>query len=190
MHARPSAFCTFHSFMATTTESKPLKFIADFLSATRTQDSLVTDFFLVFSRFEYALKRAGYIVPGTEHAKPDWKRFASDAATTFDERFCPQLDSAVSYLKVDPPKQQIVSSGLLAWRKIPERDGELWLGVILRWVRAVRNNLFHGGKFPLPIGPIAEPTRNHFLLHCSLIILDDMLRISLQVREHFLTPLE
>ena len=40
---------------------------------------------------------------------------------------------------------------------------------LLLMVRTVRNNLFHGGKFPLI--PVSEPSRDSTLLHHSITIL-------------------
>jgi hypothetical protein len=44
---------------------------------------------------------------------------------------------------------------------------------LLRLVRDVRNNLFHGGKYPAPTGPVdGEVLRNSKLLKACLTILD------------------
>jgi hypothetical protein len=37
---------------------------------------LVLQFFLVFARFEYALKRSGFLRGNESKVEPDWDRFA------------------------------------------------------------------------------------------------------------------
>src|SRR5947209_17300528 len=72
-------------------------------------DEVVWQFFVTFSRFEYALKRAGF-VKGNNYgnALPDWGKFARER---LNERITDITDTeftkARSYLLQEPPRRQI-----------------------------------------------------------------------------------
>ena len=155
-------------------------------------DRLVEDrelgfrFFAVFSRFEYALKRSNFIKKGQfDAAMPDWDRFATQLRGHFagvkDEHFI----IACKYLEEEPPKKQIVQQGRLAWHDNAPRDDDFEEKYLLRLVRTVRNNLFHGGKYPYPIGSLPEAIRNRVLLENSMVILEQCLALSLELRSHY-----
>jgi hypothetical protein len=54
------------------------------------------------------------------------------------------------------------------------------------YVRTVRNNLFHGGKFPRT-GSVEEPLRNKKLITECLAVLDCLLKLPLpnDVKDYF-----
>jgi hypothetical protein len=52
-------------------------------------------------------------------------------------------------------------------------------------VRTVRNNLFHGGKFPMPVGPVDDVAHNTELVSSSLRVLRACLRFDSDVRASF-----
>lgn len=54
---------------------------------------------------------------------------------------------------------------------------------MLRLVRVVRNNLFHGGKYQS--GPFDEIARNENLLEAAITVLSHCLALSDPVREAF-----
>ena len=64
-------------------------------------------------------------------------------------------------------------------------QGEHREGYVLRLVRVVRNNLFHGGKYPIPIEPLEDMARNEVLLNPSIVVLRNCLSISDPVRAAF-----
>jgi hypothetical protein len=68
----------------------------------------------------------------------------------------------------NPPKKQVVASDGLGWRESPP-TGLPEAEKILLYVRRVRNNLFHGGKFN---GKWFAPERSGELIKHCLIILD------------------
>jgi len=151
---------------------------------------LAWEFFVFFSRFEYALKRdRRFLMPGTGDAQPSWDRFASDSNAAFRPEASPQLKAAVDYYLAQPPRKQVRANGEMSWSAPQAWDGQepllIWL---LRAVRAVRNNLFHGGKFP--VVPIAEPSRDRDLLTHGLAILGSALTMDPQVHRHFEEGLE
>ncbi len=144
---------------------------------------LLLNFFLRFSRFEFALKAAGYAVGNETRVDPNWTDFARDITADFDRVHSPELDDACDFFLTNPPHKQVLVNGQLAWSgQLPnEQDGEVAL--LLSLVRRVRNNLFHGGKYNA--GLHDEPARNTRLLHSGLLVLDECLRTSDRVRRYY-----
>ncbi len=143
-------------------------------------DSLAVSLFKEFARFEYALKAANFH-SGDGDADPNWRRFALSIEDSIANPQSPGLRKAVEYMLAHPPKKQVVRHGLLAWDvAVPTTDSRADL--VLLYVRRVRNNLFHGGKFN---GHWFEPERSEELLHHSLVILDACLAASSDVREAY-----
>lgn len=144
---------------------------------------LVTDFSIIFSRFEYALKRTDKYVDGDEKGvKPDWDKFAKEHNSKFTPKPTTELDEAVKYLKANPPKKQIIKDGVLAWADVPQQ-GTSELQQILCAVRRVRNNLFHGGKFP--DGVVYDSGRDVKLLQSCITILEACLSWNDEVKRNF-----
>ncbi|MGH8771200.1 MAG: hypothetical protein ACRD8U_24160 [Pyrinomonadaceae bacterium] len=142
-------------------------------------------FFVFFSRFEYALKRhSQYLMPGTGDAQPNWDRFASDHATKFDPTSTPALGIAIKYFKTSPPRKQLRNNGEMSWSEPIQHDGrEPLLVWLLRVVRIVRNNLFHGGKFLML--PVSDPSRDRNLITNAVVILDACLKLDPSVNSKF-----
>jgi len=143
---------------------------------------LIINFFLRFARAEYSLKRAGYVIGGENKVDADWNKFASDMQHEFNPEAFEELSFAVKYLLDNPPKKQILTDGTLDWTDSGCGSNND-LPCLLVLVRRVRNNLFHGGKFPLR--PIPEVSRNEILLHCSLVILVAALQLNPDVMRFF-----
>lgn len=158
---------------------EPIRRIAD-----STDRKLAWQFFVFFSRFEYALKRSKYLMPGTGDAQAHWDLFASDHNAKFAAIEDPALASAVAYFKNAPPKKQTRDNGKLGWaepRSYDKREPLLvWL---LLAIRTVRNNLFHGGKFPQ--FPVTDPSRDRELIESAITILGYALTLNQDVRHRF-----
>ena len=158
-------------------------------SITGRNDEVVLQFFVAFSRFEYALKRAGF-VKGDRHnnASADWCRFAQDR---IDPRISGIMDTgfteARSYLLQKSPQRQILrSNNNIGWSANSKWSNESEGEYLLRLVKDTRNNLFHGGKYPLPDGPVSDCTlRNSQLLQACLTILNYCLSIDEEVKSFF-----
>ena len=144
---------------------------------------LVLRFFLVFSRFEFALKFAGYARGNENYVEPNWKCFAASIRDRFDKNHSPQLAQACDYFLVNPPNQQVWIDSSLAWSpNIPtNRNSEPELLIAL--VKRVRNNLFHGGKYHAKMHE--ETARSEELLRGSILILEECLRASPKVRRAY-----
>lgn len=137
---------------------------------------LASELFRTFSRMEYSLKATGFFCGGSE-AKADWRRFASSIEAKLSNPDTDELREAIEYILHNPPKKQVTKDNLLAWSDAPP-DANSKADLILLYVRRVRNNLFHGGKFN---GRWFAPERSHELLRCSLIILRACLEAAPQV---------
>ena len=157
-------------------------------SLTGDDGELVLQFFVAFSRFEYALKRAGFVKNSAyDTALPDWQKFAK-------KRFVAQLASisdiefteAKSYMLQNPPRKQtfVKLDKRMMWQNNTKRSGEGEAEYLLRLVRDVRNNLFHGGKYPEE--PVSdESLRNGKLLQACLTILEKCLSLNTDVNGFF-----
>jgi len=138
----------------------------DFYKQLGIDRALVSRFFIVFSRLEYALKRTG----STKYARGDenwveanWTAFASEVDSRFRPEKTAALSQAVEYIEHHPPLKQVLASHRLDFKPVVEDTG-VRLNNLLLAVRRARNNLFHGGKFPDPTGPIKDPGHDKDLL--------------------------
>lgn len=141
---------------------------------------LAAKLFTTFARFEYALKAAGFH-KGDGAAEANWRAFAESVEAFFDDPQEAALKEAVTYILEHPPNKQMVEGGVLRWEgAAPQTD--LQSDRVLIYVRRVRNNLFHGGKFN---GRWFEPQRSAELLLHSLTILNACLAASAPVNEAY-----
>ncbi len=153
----------------------------EIVSGHRIDRKLVADFFMLFARAEYALKRAGYVCEGrTGEPRIKWDDFARRVGGPLFESQDPDLMKAIRHLTDHPPKRQTVSRGSLTWedRKSADPQDPIFL---IRSVRTVRNNLFHGGKEIR--GTLVE--RDRILLKSSLLTLIHAINLEQDVRHAF-----
>jgi hypothetical protein len=132
---------------------------------------LAIEFLGIFARFEYALKRAGFIEGNENRVAADWDRFGRELELAKPEVLAPIVGCG-QYLLSNPPKKQAIEDGRLVW-KTRGASGRSTIEEILLSVRTVRNNVFHGGKFPE--GPVSEPLRNERLIRDCLAVLNALL---------------
>ena len=139
---------------------------------------LIFDFFIVFSRFEFALKRCGYLKGNSNQAEPDWNKFCNDFQGKYDKKVSPEFQSAWEYYTTHPPMKQVVKDDQIVWKENKQgSDSEFrW---ILRSIRTVRNNLFHGGKFPY------DQVRDNALLFHGLMILNEVIKYDIKLERMF-----
>jgi hypothetical protein len=129
-------------------------------------NELSQEVFRTFARCEYALKAAGFHC-GDGDANVNWRNFAVSIEHAFANPHDPVFANAITYILAQPPKKQVVKNGQFQWEAaIPPTNSRADL--VLLYVRRVRNNLFHGGKFN---GHWFEPQRSGDLLRHSLVIL-------------------
>ena len=142
----------------------------------------------MFSRFEYTLKQTGFVIERFGSAFADWDAFAT-------ERLQPKLNgihnptfvAARTLLLSDPPKRQIKDKHAGKWHwdpATPQRNGESDAQYLLRLVRNVRNNLFHGGKYPE--GPVMDSQlRDRQLLEACLNVIGECCSLDSGFRDVF-----
>lgn len=156
--------------------------------------NLVLKFLAAFARFEYALKRAGYLSGDEKGCFPDWGKFQAEHGTEFSGLYLEGLAEAKHYLSSFFPKKLIVREGSMAWSESLPPHGRSSLEFQAIMVRRVRNNLFHGEKTSIFVGRdgmakgpavIGEPSRNELLLRCCLVLLEAFLKCSFAVRSAF-----
>jgi len=126
-----------------------------------------------FARFEYALKREGMLKGNDKRAEAGWDCYAKRVRHLFEPLISTPIKASVDYLLALPPQRQVVLSGELRFAAISKDVSESNAGYLLRLVRTVRNNLFHGGKFSEPGGPIAETSHDQNLLRHALTVLEE-----------------
>ena len=129
-------------------------------------DDLASNLFHVFSRTEYALKASGFN-NGDGEAQANWRSFALAVEAVVANPDTPALQEAIDFYFNVPPKKQVIVSGAIQW-KVSEPQTESRAEKLLIYVRRVRNNLFHGGKFN---GHWFEPERSEPLLRHGLTVL-------------------
>ena len=149
------------------------------------------EFFSTFSCFEFALKNSGWYRPPRNNedpntgyrAEPDWDRFARSLNGTFRFDTSTHLAEACDYLLMNPPWREVVANGSLMWDAAAESNTLSDVEKLLRYVRRVRNNLFHGGTFSTL--PVLDRRRKAELLQFSLVVLKECLRLSPSVRAEY-----
>jgi len=156
------------------------------------KSTLIENFFLTFSRFEYALKASNFFKqpnPSVTNAlrprdaQPDWDSFAVSLRQTFQNDKNDRLLEACEYIIESPPWKQVIINDALAWESPIRPEHETDIEFILRMVRCIRNNLFHGAKFNNEDFEQKERTKK--LLDCSLIILQECLSLSARVKDAY-----
>ena len=81
----------------------------------------------------------------------------------------------------------MIDDGKLGWRDRTFNPNDPEINKLSLSIRDIRNNLFHGGKFNGNYQ--ADISRNYILLKNAIIILNDWLSLSDQVRHNFLEPI-
>lgn len=135
-------------------------------------EKLVLVFLYAFSRFEYALKRSGYHGQDGKVAQADWDRFENALTGLPPADLAPVL-ALGDYTLAKPPKKQVVKGGGLNWEDSAPTASEIKTLII--YVRRIRNNLFHGGKFPE--GHVHDVARDTDLLRSGVSVLKALLTL-------------
>lgn len=121
--------------------------------------------FVAFSRFEHGLIETGFIHDNQVSA--DWHGFSQEISDVFRLDSSETLQTACNYILDNPPWTRRNGD----WIPTPLR-GESHCWNILYYVKTVRNNLFHGSKYPF------APERDNGLITSCLVILDYCMAIA------------
>jgi hypothetical protein len=158
---------------------------------TTVDRDLLLRFFLTFAAFEYALKATGLLKRHPEDpadlppAEPDWDRFAVSLRGRFDATRAAELREASQYLLDHAPNKQVLLGGVPTWQTPTRAVDVNDVDFLLRMIRCVRNNLFHGGKHN--IGEHESTERTERLLRASLTVLATCLALSPEQHEAYAT---
>lgn len=143
--------------------------------------SEVVRFFLIFSWFEYALKRAGYL-KNKKFAEPDWDSFSDRINGDLQSQIkkYPELRDAVKYFNECPPEKQTVekeANGIKSLASLRSKPRGNKARVLTTYIRRIRNNLFHGAKIPFDSGRDTELIRSAATILTHFLELDAACRV-------------
>ncbi|GEM50767.1 hypothetical protein EB1_05570 [Empedobacter brevis NBRC 14943 = ATCC 43319] len=148
---------------------------------------LIQEFFISFSRFEYALKASDFI-NGNDRITRNWDAYVVSISSIFDPTKNEILQESVNYLIENPPKIQAINENGIIWSDRNLDQSTPIVNKLRLHISDVRNNLFHGGKFNGTFSP--ENSRNYKLLQSCLIILNEWIEISPNIKNNFSQPIE
>ncbi|HYL56655.1 MAG TPA: hypothetical protein VEU73_13875 [Gemmatimonadales bacterium] len=152
------------------------------VEALRVPSDLLLGFFVSFSRFEYALRAAGFRQDPPKEAEVSWDRFENWLDTLEPAEVAPVLQAG-KYLLDHPPKRLVVRDGVPGW-EVPGRDGQTDMRFLMEALRRARNNLFHGGKW---LTAPELPDRNERVISTASNVLPALRRMpsAENIRYHF-----
>ncbi|HXD32919.1 MAG TPA: hypothetical protein VN643_17475 [Pyrinomonadaceae bacterium] len=115
-------------------------------SVSPVDKKLLTDFFMVFARTEYALKKAKYVKGRRGQPEILWDEFARRIGDSLFASNEPAVTRAIKHLIEKPPRRQVVKDDKLTWEGRTSNNQADLSVFLIRSITTVRNNLFHGGK--------------------------------------------
>jgi len=135
--------------------------------------ALAFEFFYWFSRFEFALKENKILKNDNVGAKaqPGWTNFVK----TWERAYSLSVSARVLY-DARPEQQIVAAKSELIWQSVNLGDCTSDLARVVRLLKTVRNNLFHGGKH----GGAAwdDPVRTKLLLGASKSVLAELAQLA------------
>lgn len=136
-------------------------------------DNLAFKLFKIFAQYEFFLKMHGFTSEGLNNGiNLNWDKFSNEIGAQIFENKNDQLQIAIDNLFNAPPKKQILKEGKLSWQgQKNDTDIKKTPQLLFSYIRRVRNNLYHGGKFS---GHWFDPERSETLINSSLIILESL----------------
>lgn len=136
-------------------------------------------FFIMFARLEFALKTQTRF--RKKKGGPDWEAFAKCCASQLVVAPGSELDAALQYLRASPPAKEVVRDGHLEWESASAGPDVAALVFLVGCLKTIRNNLFHGGKFP------GDFARDILLLRHSVIVMHALVTLDQGVEDAFLS---
>jgi hypothetical protein len=143
---------------------------------------LIFQFFWSFATFECAMKRGGFCKAARRYntAEPDWPAFEEGIR---DTALGSELFKAAAKALIGlAPKCQVVVDGELGWGAAEQgKADDVEFALFL--LRAVRNNLFHGGKYQHG-GPVQDVARDTKILTAALALLGECYKLDERVHAY------
>ncbi|WP_230432141.1 hypothetical protein [Plesiomonas shigelloides] len=177
------------------------KMLVMFSSEKKKQEKLekeIFKFFVIFSRFEFALKSSGFLVkkpsekPSEKPAEPNWDSFVKKYKKTF--QVTDELNNSFTYLtnQCSAPSRQILvvsDEGTVnevlssTWKKQNIDANAPDLKKVVDSIKLVRNNLFHGGKY----GDKSwnDPERTSLLIEHSIKVIWALVELNSDIEVYF-----
>lgn len=146
---------------------------------------IIYDLFITFARFECALKNTERFL-NPQRAEPLWDKFSETISNNFNPDSIPELRIAVDFILNEPPRKQIIRDGRLDWESSRLDENASITRKLCVYIRRVRNNLLHGGKFN---GNYDPESRNYQLITYSTVILNNWVELDHEVRRIFLSDI-
>jgi hypothetical protein len=160
--------------------------LSSYFENRNSSKDLVFKFFITFARFECALKNSKtFAIMQGKNCIADWNGFVN-TISEFNSSANPELKTACTYILDNPPKKQNIINKTLKWKDC-KIDGGTEIQKLNQYIRRIRNNLFHGGKFNND--NIPELSRNSILMTSALVILNNWLELHQEVRGLFLAEI-
>lgn len=102
------------------------------------------DLFIVFARFEYAMKRSGFVSRGRRgNAQADWNAFGDAVPDNLFDLIRPRNEIGV-ILRSPAATLMYSEDGIIEWSDPPAAPENF--EQLLKQVKNIRNNLLHGNK--------------------------------------------
>lgn len=135
--------------------------------------SLAFDFFYWFSRFEFALKENRVLKKDEAgcNSEPGWDKFVGMYAAAFTAS-----DDSKKLVALNPYRQKVSDNKELEWKPVGRDDCKSELCLVVRLLKTIRNNLFHGGKHGAD--GWSDPQRTKELLICGKGVLDQLAKMA------------
>ena len=128
----------------------------------------------------WVVKREGFLRLDKPTAEANWTKFGRDIAEKFEKVETIGFAAAAAKLRALSPRKQIQTNKILGWRELVQQQNESNAEYTLRLLTTVRNNLFHGGKYP--DGDIPEVSRDKEVLRAALDVLNGCYELHAGVR--------
>ena len=155
----------------------------DLVDSFDVDQELALQFFLVFAWLENLLKYMEYW-EYRGYVKIKWMNFGREMDEYFDPNRTQELKTAYQFLIDEAPRREEPDGDDIVWNGIEERENATDLEKVLYLVNTVRNNLFHGGKFP------RFRERDAKLLKACLVILKECIELHPELKEYYRVQVE
>lgn len=141
--------------------------------------ALCSDFLMLYSRFEYALKEEGFLQSGA-NAMASIDSYVATISRQFDPKSSEDLKQAVGFILTNPPRKCMQESGTMTWRVVI-KEGAILIQ-LTEYIRRIRNSLMHGAKF---YGLIEIGSRNWQLIASAIVIIEYWINLNENVKNRF-----
>ncbi|MEX2596399.1 MAG: hypothetical protein WEC59_05650 [Salibacteraceae bacterium] len=149
------------------------------------EEKLILHFFVLFARFESALKQVPEfrkVNGNNKKLEPKWTEFAKSIEDKADYSINLKLSYAMRTILQNPPKIQCCEHGRVIWKE-NRIDSGSDTNKASTHIRTIRNNLFHGAKFEE--GFSEANTRNTRLIEMCITILEYWLTLDARVSHQY-----